>query len=189
MSITFELRRSGTFSLKVRPRIPTRAPCDRPSARREHLDHRCATIRADAVVDAAAREDHLGLVAELLRLRRQVVRVDADAVTADQARAELQEVPLRAGRVEHVAACGCPAVEDDRELVHQRDVEVALRVLDDLGGLGDLDRRRAVDAGRGRSRRRAAATRSSVSASCPETTFMIFSNVCSLSPGLMRSGE
>ena len=39
------------------------------------------------------------------------------------------------------------AIEDDRELVHQRDVEIALRVLDDLRGLGDLDRRRAVDAG------------------------------------------
>jgi hypothetical protein len=33
------------------------------------------------------------------------------------------------------------------------------------------------------------ATRSSVSSFWPETTFMIFSNVCSLSPGLMRSGE
>ena len=30
-------------------------------------------------------------------------------------------------------------VEDDRQLVHERDVEVALRVLDHLGGLGDLD--------------------------------------------------
>ena len=35
----------------------------------------------------------------------------------------------------------------------------------------------------------ASATRSSVSASSPETTFMIRSSVCSLSPGLMRSGE
>ena len=38
-------------------------------------------------------------------------------------------------------------VEDQRELVHQRDVEVALRVLDDLRRLGHLDRRRPVHAG------------------------------------------
>src|SRR3546814_8966158 len=38
-------------------------------------------------------------------------------------------------------------LSDQREFVHQRDIEIALRVLDDLGGLGDLDRWRAVDAG------------------------------------------
>ena len=32
-------------------------------------------------------------------------------------------------------------VEDERQLVHERDVEIALGVLDDLGRLGDLDRR------------------------------------------------
>ena len=34
-----------------------------------------------------------------------------------------------------------------------------------------------------------AATFSSVSGVSPETTFVIFVSVCSLSPGLMRSGE
>jgi hypothetical protein len=38
-------------------------------------------------------------------------------------------------------------MEDRREFVHQRDVEVALGILDDLGGLGGLDARRLVDAG------------------------------------------
>ncbi len=80
------------------------------------------------------------------------------------------------------------AVEDQRQLVHERDVEIAPRVLDDLGGLGDLDRRRAVHAGghhRGVDLRHAL-ERLGVR---PETTFAIFSKVCSLSPGLMRSGE
>ena len=35
----------------------------------------------------------------------------------------------------------------------------------------------------------ASATRSSVAASCPETTFVMRGRVCSRSPGLMRSGE
>src|SRR3546814_16746603 len=46
-----------------------------------------------------------------------------------------------------LARANADALEDQREFVHQRDIEIALRVLDDLGGLGDLDRWRAVDAG------------------------------------------
>ena len=52
---------------------------------------------------------------------------------------EREEVPLGAGRGEHVAGANAHAVEDQRQLVHQRDVQVALGVLDDLGGLGHLD--------------------------------------------------
>ena len=50
---------------------------------------------------------------------------------------ERQEVPLRAGRLEHVGVSDAEPVEDQRELVHQRDVQVALGVLDDLRGFGD----------------------------------------------------
>ena len=60
--------------------------------------------------------------------------------------AERQEVPLGAGGLEHVRGADADAVADQRDLVHERDVEVALGVLDDLGGLGDLDRRRPMDA-------------------------------------------
>ena len=52
---------------------------------------------------------------------------------------ERQEVPLGAGRLEHVERVDADAVEDERQFVHQRDVEVALGVLDDLGRFGDLD--------------------------------------------------
>ena len=76
---------------------------------------------------------------------------------------------------------------DFRDFVHQRDVEVTLGVLDNLGGFGDLDRRRAVDA-RLDDRAVEVGERGSVCASWPATTLVIFSIGCSLSPGLMRSG-
>jgi hypothetical protein len=57
---------------------------------------------AHAVVDAAAGQDDLGVVADFLRLVGEVVRVDADAVAADQAGAEGQEVPLGAGGLQHL---------------------------------------------------------------------------------------
>ena len=103
---------------------------------------------AHAVVDAPARENHLRVIAQHLCLVRQVVRVDADAVAADQAGPKRQEVPLRARRLQHLERVDADAVEDQRQLVDQRDVEVALRVLDHLGRLGHLDARCLVHAGR-----------------------------------------
>ncbi len=61
---------------------------------------------------------------------------------------ERQEVPLAAGRLEHLLRVDAEPVEDHRELVDERDVDVALRVLDHLGGFGDADRGRRVRAGR-----------------------------------------
>src|SRR3546814_6872324 len=83
--------------------------------------------RAHAVVDAPAGENDFRIVADLLGLGGQIIGVDADAVAADQPRREGQEVPLGAGGGEHVAGGDLHALEDDRQLVHQRDVQVADR--------------------------------------------------------------
>ena len=104
-------------------------------------------VQRHVVVDAPAREDHLRVVADLLRLVRQVVGIDADAVAADEAGPERQEVPLAARGLEHLLRVDAEPVEDHGELVDERDVDVALRVLDHLGRLGDADRRGRVRAG------------------------------------------
>jgi len=106
----------------------------------EHgLDQLRHHVGAHAVVEAAAGEDDLGVVADGLRLVGEVVRIHADAVAADQARAEGQEVPLAAGGLQHGLGVDAHLVEDDGQLVDEGDVDVALGVLDDLGGLGHLD--------------------------------------------------
>ena len=60
-------------------------------------------------------------------------------MAADQAGAEGQEVPFAAGGLQHFQGVDAQLAEDQRQFVHQGDVEVALGVLDDLGGLGDAD--------------------------------------------------
>ena len=105
-------------------------------------------IDAHAVVDAPARMDDVRVVADFLGLVGDVERIDADAVAADQARLEGQEVPLGAGGLEHVARVDAQPVGDQGDLVDQGDVDVALGVLQHLGELGDADRRGAVGAGR-----------------------------------------
>ncbi len=84
------------------------------------------------------------VVAQLLGLVGEVVRIDADAVPADEPRAEWQEVPLGAGSNQDLFGVDVHALENHREFVHERDIDVALRVLDDLGRLGHLDARGLV---------------------------------------------
>ena len=139
MSTTRVLRMSGTFSLKVTPSTVTMrlavtgAPHDRAG-------HAVGDIDAHAVVDAPARMDDVRVVAHFLGLVGDVERIDADAVAAHQAGLEGQEVPLGAGRLEHVARVDAQPVGDQGDLVDQGDVDVALGVLQHLGELGDADR-------------------------------------------------
>jgi hypothetical protein len=127
------------------------------------------------------------VVADFLRLVRQVVGVDADAVAADQAGAEGQEVPLGAGGFEHVQGVDAEAVEDQRQFVHQGDVEVALGVLDHLGGFGHLDRAGLVGAGGDDAAIQRIDEIGDLGVE-PEVTFLMVGRRCCLSPGLMRSG-
>jgi hypothetical protein len=103
MSTTRVLRRSGQFSLNARPSTSTRALGGLMRLADHQLDHALRHVATHAVVDAAPGQDHLRVVADLLRLVGQVVRIHADAVAADQARPERQEVPLGAGGFQHLA--------------------------------------------------------------------------------------
>ena len=64
------------------------------------------------VVGTAAGEDDLRVVADLRRAMGQIVGIDADAVAPDQARREVQEVPLGAGGIEHVVGRGVPGEQN-----------------------------------------------------------------------------
>ena len=145
-------------------------------------------VFAHAVVDAAAGEDHLWVIADHLRLVGQVIGIDADAVPADEPRPERQEIPFRAGGLQHFLRVDAEAVEDHRQLVHQRDVEIALRVLDHLGRLRDpdLDARCMPAVDHGAVERGHLLKRLRVVAG---HHFDDVVSVCSVSPGLMRSGE
>ena len=47
-------------------------------------------------------------------------------------------------RMQRARVIDTELMEDDRQFVHQRDIDVALGIFDNLGGLGDLDRRGAM---------------------------------------------
>src|SRR5437763_10703428 len=79
----------------------------------------------DGVVDAPAGENHVGMIARLLRSKRQVIRIDANEVAAAEARRETDEIPFGRSRRKHVAGVDVELVADRGKLVHESDVEVA----------------------------------------------------------------
>ena len=112
------------------------------------LDGLFGDVLPHAVIDFPARENDLRVIAQGHGLVGEVVGVHADAMPAHEAGAKGQEVPFRAGRLEDFQGVDADFMEDDRQLVHQRDIEVALRVFDHLRGFGHLDRAGAMHAGR-----------------------------------------
>ena len=87
------------------------------------------------------------VVAELLRLVRQIVRVDADAVTTHETWTEGQEIPLGAGGDQYLFRVDIHTLEDHGEFVDERDIHVTLCILDDLCRFGHLDARSLVRTG------------------------------------------
>ena len=79
------------------------------------------------------------MVTHRLGFMGQVVGVHADAVATHQPGTERQEVPFGAGGFQYLLGVDIHALEDHRQFVHQRDVQVPLGVLDYLGGFRHLD--------------------------------------------------
>ena len=74
------------------------------------------------IVDAATGEDDLGSVAEFLRPVGEVIRIDADAMSADKTGMIFMKIPFRAGGCQHIVGMNPDPVENQRQLVHQGDV-------------------------------------------------------------------
>jgi hypothetical protein len=86
-----------------------------------------------------SREDHIGVVAGFLRAECEVVRIHTYAVTAYQPRGEVEEIPLGRSCREHLLGINPEPVKNGGELVHESNVQVALRILDHFGGFRDPD--------------------------------------------------
>ncbi len=133
MSTTLELRISGTFSLKVRPRTVTVALALACLFSQRTFS---GDARANAVIEAAARENDLGVVvASLLGAVGEVIRI----------KRTIQCPPTRPGEKGRKFHFVCAAVRTSAVSMpswwqmadnsFMRRCEVALRVLDDLGRL------------------------------------------------------
>src|SRR5690606_7788773 len=75
------------------------------------LSDPASDIASHAVVDTPAGQNHLRVIAHLLRLVGQVVRIDPDTVPANQAGAEIKEIPLGTGCLQHFVGRNAHTVE------------------------------------------------------------------------------
>src|SRR5690348_10860829 len=81
------------------------------------------------------------MIAKTLRLMREVVRVNTDTVTSDKSGFEWKEIPFRSRGLEHFVCINTHAFEDQCKLVDEGDVNITLRVFNDLSSFRDFYRR------------------------------------------------
>jgi hypothetical protein len=78
------------------------APLTDASHANQLLDRLFGNELAHAVIDATSGVDHLRVITQHVRLVCQIIRIDTDAVAADQTRTEGQEIPLAARSLQHL---------------------------------------------------------------------------------------
>src|SRR5262249_28560865 len=115
-----------------------------PSQQGAHAFPRDALTHA--VIDASASENDLRMIAGLFGAKGQIVGVNANAVSAYKTWLKVHEIPFRCGGRKHIAGIDAELMKDGAEFIQERDIEIALRIFDNLGSLRDLDRRSAMDA-------------------------------------------
>ena len=101
-------------------------------------------VEAHGIVHVATGVDHLRVVTQLHGFVYQIIRIHTDAVSSDKSWIEFQEIPFCSSGFEDIKGINAHLVEDDRKLVHQRNVDVALCVLNDFRRFCHFDARRAV---------------------------------------------
>ena len=142
-----ELRGSRTFGLNATPITPTRDALDGPAALVERLGDEVDDVARHREVDVAGDLDEPVDEVELAGAPGEVVRVDRDAVAADARAGPERHEPERLGRrgVDDLPDVEAHPLAQQRELVDERDVDVAEDVLEQLGELGGVGRGQLVD--------------------------------------------
>ncbi|KAF5029995.1 hypothetical protein DSECCO2_642770 [anaerobic digester metagenome] len=105
----------------------------------EFLHALLCNIRAHAVVHKTAGTDDLRMIFIFLSFVYKIIRVDPDTMSAHKARLEFQKVPFCSGCFKHIQRVDSHAAKNDRQLIHQSDVDVTLSILNDFGGFGHFN--------------------------------------------------
>ena len=71
-------------------------------------------VEAHGIIHVATRIDHFGMVSQLHGFVHQIIRIDANAMSTDEAWVEFQEIPFRSCRFEYIKGVDAHFVEDDR---------------------------------------------------------------------------
>ena len=104
-------------------------------------------IGAHVVIYPAPGKDNFRVIPDSLGFMGEIIRVHTNAVPANQAGFEGQEIPLGSGCRQHFMGINLQPREDHRKLIHQRDIQITLGILDNLCRLSHLDRTGLMGAG------------------------------------------
>src|SRR5262245_32519167 len=87
------------------------------------------------------------MVSHGLSLMGQIIRIDSNTMASHQPWRKFQKVPFRPGGFEYSLCIDAETMEDERQFIHQCNIEIALGILNNLGCFCDLDARSFMDAG------------------------------------------
>src|SRR5690625_460824 len=105
-------------------------------------------IGPHSIICAPSGQYHVRMMANLLRLIGQVIRIYANAVSAYQPWPEREKVPFSPGSLQYFECIDVQLIEKNGQVVYQCDVEVPLSVLDDFGCFSYTDAACFMGAGR-----------------------------------------
>ena len=137
---------SGIRAVLLEGKAQNRNPggFDRDVGLDQVLHHVLRHIFSHVIVDPAAGENDLAVIAHHFRAVGQVIGIHADTVSAHQTGEEFQEIPLGSRSLQHGFGVDAHFIENNGKFVHESDIDIPLAVLDDLGGLRNLNGLRTV---------------------------------------------
>ena len=91
------------------------------------------------VVEAAACQNHLRVIAKSLRCGCQVIGIDTNAMSSHQTRCEFQKIPFGTGGFKYILGAHTHSIKNDRQFVHQGNVDISLGVFQNLCGLSHFN--------------------------------------------------
>ena len=93
---------------------------------------------SDRVVHRTTRQNHLWVITQWFRFVCQIVWIHRDTVSTHQTWTILQEVPFATCGFNHIVGINTHAVANQCQLIHKRDIHVALAILYRLRSLCHL---------------------------------------------------
>lgn len=80
------------------------------------------------------------MITDLLRLMRQIIGINADAMSAHKARTEREEIPFCPRGLENGFCVDSHSVKENSQFVNKRDINIPLSVFNHLCRFGHFDR-------------------------------------------------
>jgi len=112
----------------------------------DHSHTLASNSSAHGIIHSSAGENNLCMISWSLCPVSEVIGINPNAVATYKAWGKVEKIPFGSGGSEHLRGIDIQLVENCRKLVHERNIEISLRVFNDFGSFRGLNVSRSVNA-------------------------------------------